>query len=205
MKIFVSLFKALRCIYRVIDKKMDHVRTCILFYGNGIVFKDFNSTGVPFVSVAQGAKCTIGNNFSMHNKIYGNPIGCSQPCTIFVDSGCSMNIGDNVGISQAALVAHSNLTIGNNVKIGGGTCIYTSDFHSLNPQIRQDPLTDKKNKKSSPVRICDNVFIGAHCIILKGVTIGENSIIGAGSVVTKSIPSDQIWAGNPAKFIKLIE
>lgn len=205
MNFFISCFKALRYINRAIDKKIDYVRTNILFSGNGIVFKNFSSTGVPFVSVAQGAHCIIGSNFSMHNKIYGNPIGCSQPCTLFVDSGYTMKIGDNVGISQVALIAHSNLTIGNNVKIGGGTCIYTSDFHSLNPQIRQDPLADKKNKKSAPVRICDNVFIGAHCIILKGVTIGENSIIGAGSVVTKSIPSNQIWAGNPAKLIKLIE
>lgn len=50
----------------------------------------------------------------------------------------------------------------------------------------------------------DNVFIGARCIILKGVTIGENSIVGAGSVVTKSIPANEIWAGNPAKFIRKI-
>lgn len=205
MNLFISCFKALRYINRAVVKKFDYLRTTILFYGNGIVFKNFSSTGVPFVSIAQGAKCSIGNNFSMHNKIYGNPIGCSQSCTLFVDSGCSMKIGDNVGISQAALIAHSDLTIGNNVKIGGGTCIYTSDFHSLNPLKRQDPLADKKNKKSSPVRICDNVFIGAHCIILKGVTIGENSIIGAGSVVTKSVPSNQIWAGNPAKFVKIVE
>ncbi len=50
----------------------------------------------------------------------------------------------------------------------------------------------------------DNVFIGANCIILKGVKIGDRSIIGAGSVVTKNVPSDQIWAGNPAKFIREI-
>ena len=52
--------------------------------------------------------------------------------------------------------------------------------------------------------IKDNAFIGAHSIILKGVTIGENSIIGAGSVVTKSVPDNQIWAGNPARFIRNI-
>ena len=50
----------------------------------------------------------------------------------------------------------------------------------------------------------NNVFIGANSMILKGVKIGDRSIIGAGSVVTKNVPSDQIWAGNPAKFIREI-
>ena len=61
---------------------------------------------------------------------------------------------------------------------------------------------DQKQRKCAPVVIGDNVFIGAKCIILKGVIIGENSIVGAGSVVTKSIPANQIWAGNPARFIR---
>lgn len=58
---------------------------------------------------------------------------------------------------------------------------------------------------TSPVVIKDGAFIGAHCIILKGVTIGENSIVGAGSVVTKSIPDGEIWAGNPVKFIRRVD
>ena len=61
-----------------------------------------------------------------------------------------------------------------------------------------------KHRAEKPVAICDNAFIGAKSIILKGVTIGENSVIGAGSVVTKSVPANQIWAGNPAKFIREI-
>ena len=56
-----------------------------------------------------------------------------------------------------------------------------------------------------PVVIKDGAFIGAHTIVLKGVTIGERSIVGAGSVVTRSIPDYEIWAGNPAKFIKKVE
>ena len=58
--------------------------------------------------------------------------------------------------------------------------------------------------KKKGITIEDDVLIGTRSIILKGVTIGARSIVGSGSVVTKSIPSDEIWAGNPAKFIKRI-
>jgi acetyltransferase-like isoleucine patch superfamily enzyme len=64
---------------------------------------------------------------------------------------------------------------------------------------------DKINAQSAPVKIEDNVFIGAHSTILKGVTIGENSIVGACSVVVKSIPANEIWAGNPAKLIRKVK
>ena len=79
--------------------------------------------------------------------------------------------------------------------------MYTTDFHSLDPQIRAS-AEDTLHKACAPVRICEGAFIGAHCIILKGVTIGARSIVGSGSVVTKSIPADEIWAGNPARFIR---
>lgn len=81
--------------------------------------------------------------------------------------------------------------------------IVTTDFHSLNPEIRASNK-DSENRLCAPVEIKHNAFIGARCIILKGVTIGENSVIGAGSVVTKSVPANQVWAGNPAKFIRNI-
>lgn len=61
-----------------------------------------------------------------------------------------------------------------------------------------------KSKKMAKVTIEHDAFIGAGCIILKGVTIGACSIVGAGSVVTKNVPANQIWAGNPAKFIRNI-
>ncbi|WP_262710533.1 acyltransferase [Dinghuibacter silviterrae] len=55
---------------------------------------------------------------------------------------------------------------------------------------------------SAPVKIGDNVFIGMDSIILKGVTIGSNVVVAAGSVVARDIPDNQIWGGNPAKFIR---
>ena len=59
--------------------------------------------------------------------------------------------------------------------------------------------------ETKPVIIKDGAFIGADGIILKGVTIGKKSVIGAGSVVTKSVPDGEIWAGNPAKFIRKLD
>ena len=177
--------------------------TIVKLKGNNVSYKAFDTTGIPYIMVARGGNMSIGNGFSMHNDCSGNPIGCFQPCSFVVDSGAKLTIGDNVGISQSALVAIADITIGNNVKIGGGTYIYTSDFHSLDPAVRASKK-DKEQRHSAPVVIQDNVFIGAHCIILKGVEIGENSIIGAGSVLTKDVPPNQIWAGNPAKFIKSI-
>jgi acetyltransferase-like isoleucine patch superfamily enzyme len=77
-------------------------------------------------------------------------------------------------------------------------------MHSLNFIERRLPETDSSNAKSMPIIIKDDVFIGTRSIINKGVIIGERSIVASGSVVTKSIPQDEIWGGNPAKFIKKI-
>lgn len=204
MKLVIAVYKSFNKIIRTFVHLIDLIRTRITMYGNGVVVSSFRSNGVPYVMVARGAKgMSIGKNFAMNNGISHNPIGMPQPCTFFVDRSCSLIIGNNVGISQTALIAHADITIGDNVKIGGGTCVYTSDFHSLNKDLRRTG-EDLKNRKSAPVTIEHDVFIGARCIILKGVTIGENSIVGAGSVVTKSIPANEIWAGNPAIFIRKI-
>ncbi len=197
------LYKILRRVFGILIKPIDHFITSIIFCGNGVSYKNINVSGIPYVMVARGGKLDIGNNFAMNNGIKGNPIGSYRRCTFFVDRNAELIIGDNVGISQTALICHKSIKIGNNVKIGGGVSIYDTDFHSLNPEIRKSK-DDIENRVEKAVIVKDNAFIGAHSIILKGVTIGENSIIGAGSVVTKSVPDNQIWAGNPAKFIRNI-
>ncbi len=179
------------------------LRTRYLLFVYEIAHQRIKTTGIPYIMVARGGRMVIDDNFSMHNGIAGNPIGSYRRCTFFVNKGATLMIGKNVGISQTALICHQKISIGNHVKIGGGVCIYDTDFHSLDPQIRATK-EDLQFKKKAPVIIHDHVFIGAFSIILKGVTIGKNSIVGAGSVVTKSIPANQIWAGNPAKFIKNI-
>lgn len=200
----MSLFyKVIRRICNNIQKVYAKQVSRLIFIGNNVAYKSFHTSGIPYVMVARGGKFSIGKNFAMNNGIKGNPIGCYERCTFFVDRGALLTIGDNVGMSQAALICHKSITIGNNVKIGGGVCIYDTDFHSLDPVVRRSS-EDLKNRAEKPVVIGNDVFIGAKSIILKGVTIGENSVIGAGSVVTKSVPANQIWAGNPAKFIRSI-
>ena len=201
MKLFY-LYKFIRRTVWKIAAVTDKIRTTCAFWGNNLHHQGFTSIGVPFVSVGIGGKCVIGKKLQMNNGIKGNPIGCYQRCTIFVDRDAILEIGENLGMSQTAIVCHKHIKIGNNVMLGGGVCIYDTDFHSLDPDLRQDGETDKSHKVMKEVLIEDSVFIGAHSIVLKGVTIGKNSIVGAGSVVTKSIPPNQIWAGNPAKFIK---
>ncbi len=202
--VFMMFFKVIRKIYYLLSSLYERFITFILFRGNKVKYNSFHTSGVPYVMVARGGKMTIGKNFAMNNGVKGNPIGCYQRCTFFVDSGAELVIGDNVGISQAALVSHCSIRIGSNVKIGGGVCIYTTDFHSLDAGVRASK-EDTKHRKCAPVSIEENAFIGAHSIILKGVTVGRNSIVGAGSVVTKSIPPNEIWAGNPVGFIRKIQ
>lgn len=168
-----------------------------------VKYHSVSTNGLPYLYLYRGGNMVIGKGFRMNNGTHGNPIGCFQKCTLIVDAGATLTIGDNVGISQTALIAADNISIGRNVKIGGGTCVWTTDFHSLDPRIRTSSK-DIHHRAKAPVVIKDNAFIGAKVIVLKGVTIGENSIIGAGSVVTRSVPDNEIWAGNPAKFIRKV-
>ncbi len=120
---------------------------------------------------------------------------------VYVESGASLKIGDNVGMSSTRLWVHDSVTIGNHVKIGACVLITDTDAHPMNYMARR---TTNEGTKSAPIVIEDDVWIGAHSIILKGVTIGARSVIGAGSVVTKSIPADCVAAGNPCRVIRRI-
>lgn len=113
-------------------------------------------------------------------------------------------IEDNVGLNGTSITARSKT-----IKIGGGSmiapnvAIMDSDFHSLWPA--ENRLTNPALDKDDDVIIGENVWIGIQSIILKGVTIGDNSIIAAGSIVTKSIPANVLAGGIPAKIIKNLQ
>lgn len=154
--------------------------------------------GRHVLRIGTGAEVKIGLNFTSRS---GEDSGIETGITkILVSGGARLSIGDNSGISNTTILCSNSIDIGNHVLIGGGVMLIDSNYHSTDWRIR-GTAEDTRNAVSSPIVICDYVFIGARSIILKGVTIGEKSIIAAGSVVVKDVPPLSIVAGNPAKVI----
>jgi acetyltransferase-like isoleucine patch superfamily enzyme len=112
-----------------------------------------------------------------------------------------LRIGDNVFIGyHASISVGREVVIGNHCFIAGGVSIFDNDGHPIN-HIKRSKHERVTPDNIMPVRIGDYVWIGTNAIILKGVTIGEGAIIGAGSVVTKDVPPFVIAVGNPARII----
>lgn len=201
MKSIVLLFKAMRKFKAMLLGNYFTPAAKLLFVLNGIRFgKGLHVNGLMKVLVTRRGIVEIGHGLRINSGNNFNIIGRQQKCIFWVEG--RLAIGDNVGISSSALICNHQISIGNNVVIGGNTVVYDTDFHSLDPEQRNNREHDRNNAKWAPVVIGDNVFIGAHSTVLKGVTIGNNAIIGACSVVTKDIPANEIWVGNPAACVR---
>lgn len=150
--------------------------------------------------IKNNGKCKLGNQLTFNSVFKSNPMGINKRCTVFIGKNGQLTIGDNCGFSGVSIYCDSKIHIGNYLFCGGNVSLWDTDFHPLNYIDRRDG--DNSKTQCSPINIGNDVFIGANSIILKGVTIGDKAIIGAGSIVTKSIPENQVWAGNPAKFIR---
>lgn len=111
----------------------------------------------------------------------------------------NITIGNNVYFNNGVvLISEKSIKIGNDILVGTNVEIYDSDFHNTNPDLR---FGGHEYEKESVI-IEDNVWLGSNVKILKGVTIGKNSVISNGAIVTKSIPPNTIAGGIPAKVIK---
>lgn len=143
----------------------------------------------------------IGEEVIITSSSNYNPTDGSNLTHLSTKENGKLIIGDRCGLSNCAITASKEVIIEAGVLIGSGVFISDTDHHELRAEDRKN---NTGNILSAPIKIEKDVFIGARSIILKGVTIGEGSVVGAGSVVTKDIPAGEIWAGNPAKFIKKI-
>jgi acetyltransferase-like isoleucine patch superfamily enzyme len=174
---------------------------CSLRFQGVEVGKNFKTSGSCLFKARNKGSIRIGNNVTLLSSHRTNRVGLTNPVLIETLGDGIVDIGNNTGASSVVISARNRITIGQYCKIGGNVRIFDHDFHSLEPMVRRT-VDDKNNVKSQAVIIGNDIFIGTNSIILKGVTIGDRAVIAAGSVVTKIVPENEVWGGNPAKRIR---
>ncbi|MCU0473436.1 MAG: acyltransferase [Bacteroidales bacterium] len=171
----------------------------LLCYIKGVIVgKNVKFNGFPVIRKYPGSHILIGDNCEFNSSPHSIIIKLSKRCTfITARKDAKIVFGNKSGASGLVIVAAESVRIGNNVLIGAHSTIIDNDFHNTDPSKRY--IVD--NYIARPVVIEDNVYIGFNCTILKGVIIGENSVIGANSVVIQNIPRNSIAIGNPCRVI----
>jgi acetyltransferase-like isoleucine patch superfamily enzyme len=148
-------------------------------------------TWLPQVQVPWPHQLSIGQHCIIESGVYFKYDGFWKP-------GPSIQIGDRVFIGRnTEFNISKGITIANDCLIASG-CTFVDSDHGTEPgrPMNAQPL------KCAEIVLEDNVWIGAQCMVLKGVRLGRGAVIGAGSVVTKSIPAGEIWAGTPARRLR---
>lgn len=197
--VLLFIYKGLHAAIRNLTALMDRWHNASVLKSCNISCKTSPDVRGRLYMSNQG-KITIGDKAIFNSRKDSNWAGINKPCSIGVAKGGILTIGNHCGFSGVSIFCSQRITIGNYVNCGVNVFIWDTDFHPLHFEERR--IHDVTKISAAPVLIGDDVFIGANCTILKGVTIGERAVIGAGSVVTRDIPADEIWAGNPAKFIR---
>jgi acetyltransferase-like isoleucine patch superfamily enzyme len=157
-----------------------HGSNCV-FFGQTFFYKQKHSSIV------------LGSDLVFRSYPNSNLIGINRHCAIStLQEKAEVIIGNGCGFSGTVIGAFVKVELGQNVRCGANTLITDSDWHTDDPRAGA----------SKPVKIGNNVWLGEGVKVLKGVNIGENSVIGAGSVVTTDVPANVIAAGNPCRVIK---
>ena len=136
-----------------------------------------------------GSRIAIGPNSCFRSST-------NRSCVIrTLAEDATVEIGPGCGFSGTYIACANRVVLGKNVKCGADTTIWDTDFHPEDPRSGED----------APVVIGDNVWLGLGVTVLKGVTIGENTIIGAGGLVTRSLPAGVMATGMPARVVKRLD
>jgi acetyltransferase-like isoleucine patch superfamily enzyme len=157
-----------------------------------------------FVNISDDV--TLGKNIKLSKfiNLYDCTIGDNTKIGAFVEIQKNAVIGKNCKISSHTFICEG-VTIGDNCMIGHGVMFINDNYpKSVKPDGTMETDEDWMDRFVK-TNVGSNVSIGSNATILGNVTIGDSSLIGAGSVVIKDIPAKQIWAGNPARMIRVID
>ncbi|HXG48013.1 MAG TPA: DapH/DapD/GlmU-related protein [Methylomirabilota bacterium] len=160
----------------------------------GVVVK-----GWPLLDIAPGASVELGDAVTLNSRNRGYHANLFGPVKFYAERGATIRIGARTRIHGSCLHAIERITVGERCLIAGNVQIFDGHGHELSfPDVRR--RGDTKGP-AAPVTIGDDVWIGLNAIILPGVTIGDGSVVAAGSVVTKDVPPRVVVGGNPARII----
>jgi acetyltransferase-like isoleucine patch superfamily enzyme len=149
------------------------------------------------------ASIRIGDHCRILSGFAGNPVGGGSRMAIWVGPGGRLDLGHRVGLSNSTIVCMRAVSIEDEALVGGGSQVFDTDFHSLDPEERTRAAHPRA--RTAPVTIGRRAFVGGHAILLKGSTVGEGAVLGAGSVLRSRVPDGQVWAGNPARFLRRLD
>jgi len=164
---------------------------------------------LPKIKAPGTSRLVFGHKVVLNSDDVVSNTALTYPCTLICGLTGRIEVGDNTILNGVAITAYQRIAIGRNCQIASATMICDTDFHPLDPATRARQALGYKidfaGVKKAEVVIGDNVWIGWGSIVLKGVHIGDNSIVAAGSVVVDDVPSDVIVGGSPARVIKRLD
>lgn len=201
--LMIEIFSKIPCIIRGSIKKIG------LKKSSGLLFAGRHCKLRHKYLISIGRTLTLGDNveinaLSKHGVKIGDNVTILKntiiECTgVIRELGEGIEIGNNVGISQSCFIqVRGQVKIGSHVIMGPGVSIFSENHNTGNTE----EYIINQGASRQGVTIEDGVWLGAKCTILDGVTVGQHSIVAAGSVVTKDIPPYSIVGGVPAKLIK---
>ena len=174
------------------------------FAWHGVAWgRDWRIFGRPILQRHRGSQINVGDGLSLRSWPRSNPLAPTAPVVLSTRrADAELTIGDDCGFTGTTLVAADRVVIGDRVLVGGNASIVDFDFHPLTPEARAENINAGS---AAPVVIEDDVFVGVDALILKGVTVGEGAVVGAGSVVTQDVSPRTVVAGNPATVVRTLE
>lgn len=142
------------------------------------------------------SRIVIGLGCQFRSSHASNPSGINRPCLLTtLAEGAEIEIGPNCGFSGTAIACSTKISLGERVRCSPNTWIIDTDGH----------WDDPRTGPNAPVSIGNGVWLGANVSVMKGVSIGDNTVVAAGSLVTRSLPANVVAGGTPAKVLKEID